>query len=247
MPTSRSSTTSSRPTPCAPARRLSSSMACSTVTGLPSIDTGTPRSNPTITSSGRAPVDGRVLGVVVDVLGRRVPEVLEEAGFHRAAPHVLVDGERRALGDVDRDGVLLGERDGLLPRPRVVADGGQHLQIGCQRGESDLEADLVVALAGAAVGDDAAAVLAGRVHQVLDDQRPAQRRHQRVAVHVERVGLDRRQAVLRRRTRRGRRRRRPRRHRSRGHAGARPPCPRRPGRGRWRPRRPHGRSPCRSS
>ncbi len=46
------------------------------------------------------------------------------------------------------------------------------------------------------MGDDAAAVLARRVHQVLDDQRPAQRRHQRVAVHVERVGLDGGQAVL---------------------------------------------------
>ena len=145
---------------------------------------------------GRAPVERRVLGVVVDVLGGGVPQVLEEAGLDRAAPHVLVDRERRALGDVDRDGVLLGERNGLLARPRVVPDRGQHLQIRCQRSESDLEADLVVALAGAAVCDDAAAVLAGRGHQVLDDQRAADRRHQRVAVHVERVGLDGRQAVL---------------------------------------------------
>src|SRR6478752_4402107 len=120
---------------------------------------------------GRAPVDGRVLGVVVYVLGRRIPEVLEEAGLHRPAPHVLVDRERRALGDVDRNGVLLGERDGLLARPRVVPDRGQHLQIRCQRSESDLEADLVVTLAGAAVCDDAATVLPGRGHQVLDDQR----------------------------------------------------------------------------
>ena len=44
--------------------------------------------------------------------------------------------------------------------------------------------------------DDAAAVLARGGHQVLDDQRAADRRHQRVAVHVERVGLDGRQAVL---------------------------------------------------
>ncbi len=44
--------------------------------------------------------------------------------------------------------------------------------------------------------DDAAAVLPRRRHQVLDDQRPTQRRHQRVAVHVERVGLDGGQAVL---------------------------------------------------
>ena len=122
--------------------------------------------------------------------------MLEEAGLHGAAPHVLVDGERRTLGDVDRDGVLLGERDGLLTGPGVVADRGEHLEIRCERGESDLEADLVVALAGAAVRDGVAAVLAGGVHQVLDDQRPADRRHQRVAVHVERVGLDGGQAVF---------------------------------------------------
>ncbi|CFE47036.1 Uncharacterised protein [Mycobacterium tuberculosis] len=35
--------------------------------------------------------------------------------------------------------------------------------------------------------DDAAAVLARRGDQVFDDQRPADRRHQRVAVHVQRV------------------------------------------------------------
>ena len=40
------------------------------------------------------------------------------------------------------------------------------------------------------------AVLAGGRDEVLDDERPGQRRHQRVAVHVERVGLQRRQAVL---------------------------------------------------
>ena len=196
MPTSRSSTTSSRPTPCSPA---------AAVELLDRLQHGHPpavdrnRHAPFESDDhliGRAPVDGRVLGVVVHVLGRRVPQVLEEPGLHRPAPHVLVDGERRALGDVDRDRVLLGERDGLLPRPRVVADRCQHLQIRCQRTESDLEPDLVVALAGAAVRDDAAAVLARRGHQMLDDQRPAQRRHQRVAVHVERVGLDRGQAVL---------------------------------------------------
>ena len=44
--------------------------------------------------------------------------------------------------------------------------------------------------------DGAALVLTGSGDQVLDDQRPADGRHQRVAVHVERIGLDRRQAVL---------------------------------------------------
>jgi hypothetical protein len=46
------------------------------------------------------------------------------------------------------------------------------------------------------VGDRATAVLAGRGDQVLDDERTADRGHQRVAVHVERIALDGRQAVL---------------------------------------------------
>jgi hypothetical protein len=43
----------------------------------------------------------------------------------------------------------------------------------------------------------AKSVPAGRLHQVLGDQRPAERRHQRVAVHVERVGPQRRHAEVR--------------------------------------------------
>ena len=43
---------------------------------------------------GGVPVQRWVFGVVVDVLGRRIPQVLQEAGLHRAPPHVLVDGER---------------------------------------------------------------------------------------------------------------------------------------------------------
>lgn len=74
---------------------------------------------------GGVPVQCRVFGVVVDVLGWGVPQVLQEAGLHGAAPDVLVDREGRALTDVDRDGVLLGEGDGLLPGPCVVAHGGR--------------------------------------------------------------------------------------------------------------------------
>ena len=44
--------------------------------------------------------------------------------------------------------------------------------------------------------DDRAAVPGRRRDQVLDDQRPGQRRHQRVAVHVEGVGAQRRQAEV---------------------------------------------------
>src|SRR5690606_36668434 len=77
----------------------------------------------------------------------------------------------------------------LVPRPGEVAGGCDDLQVGVQGGQAGLEADLVVALAGAAVRHGGAAELLRGRHQVLDDQRPGQRRQQRVAVHVEGVGL----------------------------------------------------------
>ena len=46
------------------------------------------------------------------------------------------------------------------------------------------------------MGNDTAAVLAGGRHQMLGDQRTTDRRHQRIAVHVEGIGLDGWQAVL---------------------------------------------------
>ena len=82
---------------------------------------------------------------------------------------------------------------------RVSAQVADRRDAGEIRGEvadADLEADLVVALAGAAVADDGRAVLCGGGDQMLDDRRPGERRDQRVAVHVERVGLERGQAVL---------------------------------------------------
>src|SRR5690606_18378848 len=85
---------------------------------------------------------------------------------------------------------------GLLTGPGVVADRCDDLEVGRKSTETDLETDLVIALAGAAVRDDGAAVLTGGLNDVLDDQRAADGRHQRVAVHVQGVGLDGGQAVL---------------------------------------------------
>jgi hypothetical protein len=49
---------SSRPTPCRPARALSCSIAWSMVTGLPSIDVGTPWVKPMMTSSASRAIVG---------------------------------------------------------------------------------------------------------------------------------------------------------------------------------------------
>ena len=75
-----------------------------------------------------------------------------------------------------------------MPQSRT---GRDHLEVGGERARRHLEAHLVVALAGAAVGDGVGAVLAGRRDEVLHDDRPRQRRHQRVAALVQRVGLQR--------------------------------------------------------
>ena len=70
------------------------------------------------------------------------------------------------------------------------------LEVRGERPRGHLEAHLVVALAGAAVGDGVGAVLAGGGHQVLDDDRSRQRRDQRVLVLVEGVGPQRGTAVV---------------------------------------------------
>src|SRR5699024_10402288 len=135
--------------------------------------------------------EGRIIGVGVHVLGRRVPDVFEVPGFDRPAPHVLVDGERVGLGRLDRQAVLLGVLDRFLAGEREVAHGGDAVEVGREGGDSHFEAHLVVAFAGAAVGDGGRAELAGGLHEVLDDDGPAQGGHERVGVHVQRVRLER--------------------------------------------------------
>ena len=82
-------------------------------------------------------------------------------------------------------------RERLVPRERCLADGRQHPQVGGERRERRLEADLVVPLAGGAVGDERGAGLARKLDHLLGDQRPGQRRHQRVFPLVERVRVHR--------------------------------------------------------
>jgi hypothetical protein len=59
-----------------------------------------------------------------------------------------------------------------------------------------IEAHLVVALAGAAVGDGRGAEALGGGHEVLDDDRAGERGDHGVGVHVQGVGLQRGHAVL---------------------------------------------------
>ena len=56
--------------------------------------------------------------------------------------------------------------------------------------DGDVEADLVVALAGAAVGDRVGALLLGDLDEQLGDERPREGGGQRVDALVEGVGLE---------------------------------------------------------
>ena len=69
-----------------------------------------------------------------------------------------------------------------------VAHRRHHLELGSQGGGGDVEADLVVALAGAAVGDRLGALVAGDVDEDLGDERPRQGGGQRVGSLVEGAG-----------------------------------------------------------
>ena len=97
---------------------------------------------------------------------------------------------------LDRDPVLARVGDLLVAAHRPRAHRRDHLQLRRERRDRALDPHLVVALAGAAVGDRVAARLARVLDRELGDQRPAERGEQRVAVAVVGVRLDRRQHVL---------------------------------------------------
>ena len=86
--------------------------------------------------------------------------------------------------------------DLLVAAHRPRAHGRDHLELGRERRDGRLDAHLVVALAGAAVGDRVAAGAARVVDGELGDQRPAERGEERIAVAVVGVGLDGRQHVV---------------------------------------------------
>ena len=141
---------------------------------------------------------GRRHGPRVGVGRRRHPRVLEDAGLARAAPQVDVDGVGGRLRDRDLDAALVRVVDRLVAgQAHPHAHRRHDLEAGVERVDGDVEADLVVALAGAAVGDRVRALLLGDLDQELREQRPGEGGGQRVGALVHRVGLERAPDVLR--------------------------------------------------
>ena len=111
---------------------------------------------------------GRVLrrdGALIDVRRRLDRRVLQHFALRRGVQQIGVDRERRlaalVLGDLDL--MLLGELDQIAARlERPFPPGRDHLDVGVERIISELEAHLVVALAGRAMRHGVGAGLAWR-------------------------------------------------------------------------------------
>jgi hypothetical protein len=96
-----------------------------------------------------------------------------------------------------RDLVLLGEFDQRRAAVQIpFAPGGDDLDVRIERIIAELEADLVIALAGGAVGDGVGADLMRDFDLPLGDQRPGDRRAEQVKPLVERVGAHHREDVV---------------------------------------------------
>ena len=125
-----------------------------------------------------------------DVVLGRVVQILDTASLRGAAPEVVVDRVGSDLGPaLDRDAVLAGIGDLLLAAHLPRAHRGDRAQLRRKGGDRGLDPDLVVALAGAAVGDRVAVRLARVLDCERGDQRPAEGGEERVTVAVDGVGV----------------------------------------------------------
>ena len=107
---------------------------------------------------------------------------MQEIGIDR-------EGRLAALVLRDRNLVLLGEFDQLRARQKVpFAPGRDHRDIGLERVIGELEAHLVVALAGGAVGHRIGADLLGDLDLLLRDQRAGDGGAEQIDALVFRIG-----------------------------------------------------------
>jgi hypothetical protein len=131
-----------------------------------------PARKPIVTSSGSSGASATADGPFEDVLRGPRPRVLEDPALGGAAPGVLVDRVGRLLAlDGDRDPALEGVVDRGVTGQPPLPDRREGVEVRGEAHRADLEAHLVVALPGAAVGDARGTGLARDRHEVLHDQR----------------------------------------------------------------------------
>ena len=125
----------------------------------------------------------------VDVLERLAPRVLELAALDGTTPEVVVDGVGRGLGRGYGNAVVLGILHLIVTRVQIpLAHGSEHLDLGIEALDGNLETNLVVSLARAPMGDVLRTVLVRDIDEVLGDDGARQRAHHRILILVHAVG-----------------------------------------------------------
>ena len=142
---------------------------------------------------------GRILGVggaLIDVIGGFVAGVFQHLALGRSVQKVRIDRERclaaLILGDGDLVGLgefqQLGAR-GQIPEPPRRDD----LDLGVERIGRQLEAHLIIALAGCAMADGIGAGHRCNLDQPLGDQGPRDRGAEQIQPLVKRIGAEHRE------------------------------------------------------
>ena len=125
--------------------------------------------------------------------------VFQHLALRGRVQEVRVDRERRLAALVlrNRDLVLFGEGDQRLAALEVpLPPGRDHPDVRLQRVVAQLEAHLVVALAGRAVTDRIGADLPRNVDLGLGDQRPGDGGAEEILALIDRVGAEHREDVV---------------------------------------------------
>lgn len=134
----------------------------------------------------------RVLGQLPHVGRRSGIRVLQDTSLVRAVGEVLVHAPGLGLGGRDGDALLLGIGEEVVAASEtLVEDGvapwGNDLDLGLQGVEGKLEADLVVTLASAAVGDREAALALGHGNLGTGNDRTSQGGPEQVNILVDSI------------------------------------------------------------
>ena len=132
----------------------------------------------------------RIHAQTEQVARRLVGRVLQLAALMAQVPDVAIHGVRAVLLDRNRDAAGLGVLDLLLAGLELpLAPRGDDRHLRRERLDAQLEADLIVALAGAAVTDRVAVFLLRDLDEALGDQRAGEGGAQQVLVLIDGAGL----------------------------------------------------------
>ena len=126
----------------------------------------------------------------VCVCRRLKPRVLKHARLDAPSPQVVVGGIRLLEGGGDGNLVLAGVGDLLNTGHAPLACRRNDLEIGGERANGNIEPNLIIALAGAAMCDSRCTLLPRRFNHQTGNQGASERGGDGIDALVERVGLE---------------------------------------------------------